>query len=183
MGCGNERSLSLRSSVVEVVSKKKGENMAKLPATKTHTVLTTIWMIFGLLCLAWLAGNITALVNPTSWVAQNNMPNAPEHGWPAEILAYFHISMIASIFFPILFCFITLYGLMKRHFYSLFTGYISLATGLFTNLIFNVVVIKCGSIDLYFIFKSILILAIELLALIFLMAYTVEIYKRISMAE
>lgn len=157
--------------------------MVSLPSAKTHTMLTTIWVIFALLSLAWFIGNITAIVIPDSWVAQNNMPTPPEQGWPSEILAYFHISMIASILFPILFCFITLYGLIKRHFYSLFTGYISLATGMFTNLIFNVVIIRCGTVDLFFIFKCVLVLVIELLALVFLIKYTVECCNKIKLAE
>jgi len=163
---------------MKLTKPKKEEGMEMLPSTKNHTILTTIWVIFALLCLAWLIGNVTELVNPGSWVARNNMPNAPQGGWPKEILVYFKISMVASILFPILFCFVTLFGLIKRHFFSLITGYISLATGMFTNLIFNVVTIKCGSIDLYFLFKFAIILVIELAALAYLIIYTVECFKK-----
>lgn len=157
--------------------------MIRLPSTRTHTMFATVWVLFSLLCLAWLIGNITALISPESWVAQNNMPNAPKQGWSNEILVYFHISMIASIIFPILFCFITLFGLIRKRIFSLFTGYVSLATGLFTNLIFNVVVIRRGIVDLYFIFKSGLVLIIELMALILLIKYTIEFFKKVKIAE
>ena len=60
--------------------------MVNLPSTKTHTILTTIWVIFALLCLAWLIGNATTIIDPDSWVAQNNMPKPPQEGWSKEIL-------------------------------------------------------------------------------------------------
>lgn len=156
--------------------------MGSLPSTKTHTVLTTIWVFFALLCLAWLIGNVAGIFFPDSWMAQNNMPKAPQGGWPEAILVYFNISMIASIIFPISFCFITLYGLMKRRIFSIFTGYVSLSTGMFTNLIFNVVTMRCGTVDLYFIFKCAIVLIIELLAIIYLVKYTAECLKNVKVA-
>jgi hypothetical protein len=126
----------------------------------------------------WLAGNVLGLASPESWVAKNNMPNAPEAGWTKEILVYFKISMIASILLPILFCFVTLYGLIKRHIFSLFTGYISLGTSMFTNLVFTTVTIRCGSVDQYFLFKFVMMQIIELAALVYLIIYTVECFKK-----
>ena len=151
--------------------------MGTLPSTKNHTILTTIWVIFALLCLMWLAGNVVGLISPDSWLAKNNMPKPPEAGWPKEILLYFNISMIASILFPISFCFITLYGLIKSRIFSLFTGYISLSTSMFTNLVFTTVTIRCGSLDQYFLFKFALMQIIEIAALIYLIIYTVEYFK------
>ncbi len=156
--------------------------MKLLAFTKTHTILTTIWAFFALLCLVWLIGNIAGIFFPNSWLAQNNMPKPPQGGWPEAILVYFHISMIASIIFPISFCFITLYGLLKRHLFSIFTGYVSLSTGLFTNLIFNVVTIRCGTVDLFFILKCAIVLIIELLAAVYLVKYTAECLKNIKTA-
>jgi hypothetical protein len=85
--------------------------------------------------------------------------------------------MIASLIFPILFCFITLYGLIKRRIFSLFTGYISLSTSMFTNLVFTTVTIRCGSIDQYFLFKFVLMQIIELFALVYLIIYTRDFFK------
>ena len=157
--------------------------MVKLPSTKNHTILTTIWVFFALLCLMWLAGNVLGLASPESWVAKNNMPNAPEAGWTKEILVYFNISMIASILLPILFCFVTLYGLIKRHIFSLFTGYISLGTSMFTNLVFTTVTIRCGSVDQYFLFKFVLMQIIELAALLYLIIYTVECLRKVKISD
>ena len=157
--------------------------MVKLPSTKNHTILTTIWVFFALLCLMWLVGNVLGLASPGSWVAKNNMPNAPEAGWTKEILVYFKISMIASILLPILFCFVTLYGLIKRHIFSLFTGYISLGTSMFTNLVFTTVTIRCGSVDQYFLFKFVMMQIIELAALLYLIIYTVECLRKIKISD
>ena len=151
--------------------------MGTLPSSKNHTILTTIWVFFALLCFAWFAGNVVGLISPDSWIAKNNMPKPPEAGWAKEILLYFNISMIASILFPILFCFITLYGLIKRRIFSLFTGYISLSTSMFTNLVFTTVTIRCGSVDQYFLFKFILMQMIELFALAYLIIYTIECHR------
>lgn len=156
--------------------------MEKLPFTKTYKVLITVWILYSLFCLAWLAGNTAGIFFPNSWIARNNMPIPPPGGWPAAILVYFKASMVASILFPLLFCFITLIGLLKRRFFSLFTGYISLATALFTNLIFNIVTIRCGTIDKFFLFKFTLILIIEILALIYIIKYTRECYKGIKIS-
>ena len=152
--------------------------MGTLPSTKNHTILTTIWVFFALLCLMWLAGNVLGLASPASWAAKNNMPNAPEGGWAKDILVYFNISMISSILLPILFCFVTLYGLLKRHIFSLFTGYISLGTSMYTNIVFTTVTIRCGSVDQYFLFKFVLMQVIELAALAYLIIYTVECFKK-----
>jgi hypothetical protein len=151
--------------------------MILLPANKNHAIVTTVWVIFALLCAMWMAGNVVGLVSPDSWIAKNNMPKPPVAGWPAEILLYFSISMIASLIFPILFCFITLYGLIKRRIFSLFTGYISLSTSMFTNLVFTTVTIRCGSMDQYFLFKFVLMQIIELFALVYLTIYTRDFFK------
>ncbi len=157
--------------------------MVKLPSTKNHTILTTIWVFFALFCLLWLVGNVLGLASPESWVAKNNMPNAPAAGWTKELLVYFNISMIASILLPILFCFITLYGLIKKQIFSLFTGYISLGTSMYTNIVFTTVVIRCGSVDQYFLFKFVLMQIIELAALLYLIIYTVECLKKIKISD
>lgn len=154
--------------------------MGTLPSSKNHTILTTIWVVFALLCLMWFAGNVVGILSPDSWMAKNNMPKPPELGWPKEISLYFNISMIASIIFPILFCFITLYGLIKRQLFSLFTGYVSLSTSMFTNLVFTTVTIRCGSVDQYFLFKFVLMQVIELFALVYLTIYTVECLRNFN---
>jgi len=157
--------------------------MVKLPSTKNHTILTTIWVFFALLCFMWLFGNILGLASPASWVAKNNMPNAPEGGWAKDILVYFNISMISSILLPILFCFITLYGLIKKHIFSLFTGYISLGTSMYTNIVFTTVIIRCGSVDQYFLFKFVLMQIIELAALLYLVIYTRECLGKVKISD
>jgi len=157
--------------------------MVKLPSTKNHTILTTIWVFFALLCFMWLVGNVLGLTSPGSWAAKNNMPNAPETGWTKEILVYFNISMVSSILLPILFCFITLYGLIKRHIFSLFTGYISLGTSMYTNLVFTTVTIRCGSVDQYFLFKFVMMQIIELAALLYLIIYTRECLGKVKISD
>lgn len=131
----------------------------------------------------WLVGNVLGLASPGSWAAKNNMPNAPATGWTKEIMVYFNISMISSILLPILFCFVTLYGLIKKHIFSLFTGYISLGTSMYANLVFTTVTIRCGSIDQYFLFKFIMMQIIELAALLYLVIYTVECLRKIKISE
>ena len=154
--------------------------MVNLPSTKNHTILMTIWVFFAMFCLLWLFGNVLGLASPGSWLAKNNMPNAPEGGWSKDLIVYFNISMISSILLPISFCFITLYGLLRRRIFSLFTGYVSLGSSMYTNIVFATVIFKCGSIDQYFLFKFIVMQAIELAALLYLIIYTVECCKKIN---
>lgn len=157
--------------------------MVNLPSTKNHTILTTIWVFFALLCFMWLFGNIMGLASPVSWVAKNNMPNAPLGGWSKDLMVYFNISMISSILLPILFCFITLYGLIKKRIFSLFTGYISLGSSMYTNIVFTTVIIKCGSVDQYFLFKFVLMQIIELAALLYLIIYTRECLGKVKISD
>jgi hypothetical protein len=123
------------------------------------------------------------LASPDSWVAKNNMPNAPEGGWSKDLVVYFSISMVSSILLPILFCFVTLYGLLKRRIFSLFTGYVSLGSSMYTNIVFATVIFKCGRVDQYFLFKFIVMQAIELAALLYLIIYTVECVRKIKISD
>lgn len=148
--------------------------MGKLPSTKTHKTLIIIWSVYALFCLVWLVGNISILFFPDSWIARNNAPKPPADGWADSMLIYFEISMIASIIFPITFCFITLYGLMKQYAFSLFTGFVSLSTVMLTNLVYNVVTIKSGSLDWLFLTQVAIIMTAEILALVYLVKLTIE---------
>ena len=148
--------------------------MKNLPSTKTHKTLTIIWSFYALFCLVWLIGNISILFFPDSWIARNNAPKPPSDGWAESMLIYFGISMIASIIFPITFCFITLYGLIKQQTFSLFTGFVSLSTVMLTNLVFNVVTIRSGSVDWVFLAQVAIIMTTEILALVYLVKLTLE---------
>lgn len=148
--------------------------MEIIPSTKTHKTLTIIWSFYALFCLVWLIGNISILFFPDSWIAKNNAPKPPADGWADSMLIYFEISMIASIIFPITFCFITLYGLIKQYTFSLFTGYVSLSTVMLTNLVYNVVTIKSGSLDWLFLTQVAIIMTTEILALVYLVKLTIE---------
>ncbi len=151
--------------------------MSTLPSTRTRKTLTIIWSFYALFCLAWLVGNISGLFSPDSWIARNNSPKPPVEGWAEPLLIYFAASMVASIIFPISFCFITLYGLMKQYAFSLFTGYVSLSTVMFTNLVYNVVTIKSGSVDWFFLAQVAIIMTTEILALIYLVKLTLEYFS------
>lgn len=148
--------------------------MKPLPSTKTHKTLTVIWSLYALFCLVWLIGNLSILFFPDSLIARYNAPKPPAEGWATPLLIYFEISMIASIFFPIAFCFITMYGLIKKHVFSLFTGYASLSTVMITNLVYNVVTIKGGSLDWFFLTQVGIIMATEVLALVYLVKLTLQ---------
>lgn len=151
--------------------------MGNLPSTKTHKTLTNIWSFYALFCLVWLVGNISILFFPDSWIAKNNAPKPPAEGWADSMLIYFEISMIASIIFPITFCFITLYGLIKQYTFSLFTGFVSLSTVMLTNLVYNVVTIKSGSLDWLFLTQVAIIMTTEILALVYLVKLSIEYHE------